>query len=66
MTFRVYFQDLSERMQLEITAQVRAALLASGDIEYPQEDETETAFERRACEAVDHYLNVHNLLTISL
>lgn len=65
-TFRVYFQDLGEPMQLEIWEDVRSTLLTSGWIEARQEDETERAFERRVFEAVDHYLNTHNPFSLTL
>lgn len=65
-TFRVYFQDLGEHLQLEIWEDVRSTLLATGWIDPRQEDETERAFERRVFEEVDHYLNTHNPLHITL
>ena len=66
MTFRVYFQDLGDTLQLEIWEELRSTLLASEWIESRQEDETESAFEQRVFEEVDHYLNTHNPLSISL
>jgi hypothetical protein len=62
----VYFQDLGERLQLALWEEIRAMLLATGWIE-PRRDEEEFAeFEQRVHEEVDHYLNTHNRLSISL
>lgn len=66
LSIPVYFQDLSEQWQLLIWEEARSMLLASGWVEPRQEDETASAFERRVFEAVDHYLNTHNKLTISV
>lgn len=65
-TFRVYFQDLGEHLQMEIWEDLRSTLLASGWIEPREEDETDPAFEQRVFEAVDTYVSTHNPLTISL
>lgn len=65
-TFRVYFQELGEPLQLALWEDLRSTLLASGWIEPREEDETESAFEQRVFEAVDTYLGTHNPLTITL
>ena len=57
----IYFQDLKESVQCKMWQAVQDELLARGTVEPRQEDEDETAFNERLQEAVDHYLNCHNI-----
>lgn len=56
----IYFQDLKEDTQAELWQAVQKELLASGEVEYRGEDESEEEFETRLQEAIDDYINCHN------
>jgi len=57
----VFFQDLNQDAQARLWQGVQRDLLASGEVEYRGEDETEEKFQERLQEAIDHYINCHNL-----
>jgi broad specificity phosphatase PhoE len=56
----IYFQDLKADTQAEVWQAVQNELLASGEVEYRGEDESEEEFATRLEEAVDDYINRHN------
>lgn len=57
----IYFQDLKESSQCRLWQAVQTKLLAQGLVELRQEGESEDVFEARLQEAVDDYINTHNL-----
>ena len=56
----IFFQDLNDETQWRLWQTVEKELLARGEVEYKEEDETEDEFKRRLHEAVDDYINRHN------
>lgn len=66
MSISVYFSDLSHEAQRELCEEVRSMLLASGDLPEQEEGESWGRYELRVYEAIYHYINVHNKITITL
>lgn len=57
----LYFEDLKLEHQADLWRQVEKELLARGDVEPQGEDEPENKFLSRLDEAVDCYVNTHNV-----
>lgn len=57
----IYFQDLKESVQCRIWQAVQNKLLATGRVEPRHVDESEEAFQARLQDAIDFYLNSHNI-----
>jgi len=62
LKFPIYFQDLKEDTQQQIWETLQRELLATGDVEYRQEDESEDEFQTRLQEHIDDYINRHNVI----
>ena len=58
---RITFQDLREETQMEIWDEVRIFLVCAGYIEPRAEDEEYAAYEHRVNQAVNDYINRHNV-----
>jgi len=57
----ITFQDLREEAQMDIWDEVRIFLVCAGYIAPRTEEESETEYEHRVYEAVDEYINRHNV-----
>jgi len=60
MANNLFYHDLSLTQQAVVWGEVQRELLACGDVEPQEEDESDEDFERRLDEATDYYLNVNN------
>jgi len=59
----VFFDDLNFDAQSRLWQAVQRELLARGEVEYREEDESEEEFQQRLQEAIDDHINRHNQST---
>lgn len=58
---RITFQDLRTETQMDIWDEVRIFLVCAGYITPRTEEESDDAYEHRVNQAIDDYINRHNV-----
>lgn len=57
----ITFQDLRTEVQMDIWDEVRVYLVCAGYITPRAEEESEVEYEHRVFQAIDDYINRHNV-----